>query len=118
MTTAVTYCLRLSSLPRHGRRRRNYSNYSNSSFIVSGWLLQVSSRIIYELDHRKPILNVMPIENILRRLPVVPVGDTGTILHGMRNDFEGAFVDSSPGAGDGCLLWYVNSWAMGWSREL
>lgn len=83
-----------------------------------GWLAPVNSRILYELDHRKPILYVLPIENILGRLPVVPVGDTGTIPHGMRNAFEGAYADSSPGAGDGCPLWYVNSWALGWSREI
>ena len=25
--------------------------------------------------------------------------------------------DSMPGAGDGCLVWYTNSWALGWSRK-
>ena len=43
----------------------------------------------------------------LGRQPVVPVGDTRTIPHGMRNSFNGAYADSSPGAGDGCALWYV-----------
>ena len=80
-----------------------------------GWLAPVNSRILYDLDHREPILYVLPIENILGRLPVAPVGDTGTIPYGMRNAFEGpvAYADSSPGAGDGCPLWYVNSWALG-----
>ena len=53
-------------------------------FIV-GWLESVGSRVVYELDYKKPILYVVPIQNILDKLPVVPVGDTGTIPHRMRN---------------------------------
>lgn len=86
--------------------------------LSADWVSDVNSRILYELDHKKPILYVLPIENILGRLPVVPVGDTGTIPHGMRHAFPGAYADSSRGAGDGCPLWYVNSWALGWSREI
>jgi hypothetical protein len=54
---------------------------------VAGWLESVGSRVIYELDYKKPILRlyVVPIQNILDKLPVVPVGDTGTIPHRMRN---------------------------------
>ena len=26
-------------------------------------------------------------------------------------------ADRSQRAGEGCPLWYVNSWALGWSRE-
>ena len=33
----------------------------------------------FELDPKNPILYVLPIENILGKLPVVLVGDTGTI---------------------------------------
>ena len=29
-----------------------------------------------------------------------------------------AHGDSSPGEGDGCLLWYVTSWALGWSHYI
>ncbi len=47
----------------------------------AGWLKSVGSQIIYELDHKKPVLHVIPIEHILGKLPVVPVGDTGTIPH-------------------------------------
>ena len=32
--------------------------------------------------------------------------------------FPGAYRDRSQGAGDGCRMWYVNSWAMGWSRDM
>ncbi len=36
------------------------------------------SQILYELDHTQPVLYVIPIQvdNILGKLPVVPVGDT------------------------------------------
>jgi hypothetical protein len=48
---------------------------------IAGWLKSVGSQILYELDHRKPVLYVIPIQNFLWKLPVVPVGDTGTIPH-------------------------------------
>jgi hypothetical protein len=63
---------------------------------------------------------VLPVESILGKLPVVPVGRTGTIPFYMRDyerDFVGAAFDSSAGAGDGSRWWFVNTWAMGWSRE-
>ncbi len=58
------------------------------------------------------------IENILGKDAVVSVGDTGTILHRLRNRFEGA-----PGNRRGrmqvhCRMWFVNSWALGWSRDI
>ena len=43
----------------------------------------IGSRIDYELDPRKPILYVLPIENILGKLALVPVGDTETIPYNM-----------------------------------
>jgi hypothetical protein len=41
---------------------------------ITVWLESIGSQIVYELDHRKPVLYVIPIENILGKLPVVPVG--------------------------------------------
>ncbi len=43
---------------------------------ISGWLESVGSRVLYELDYKKPILYVIPIESILGKLLVVPDGDT------------------------------------------
>ena len=71
-------------------------------FCCKGWLESVGSRVVYELDYKKPILYVIPIQSILGN-PVVPVGDTG---------------DRRLGAGDGCKMWFVNSWALGWSRDM
>ena len=80
---------------------------------VVGWLESVGSRVVYELDYKKPVLYVIPIQSILGKLPVVPVGDTGTIPHRMRNAFKSAPGDRRPGAGDGCRMWFGNSWALG-----
>jgi hypothetical protein len=86
--------------------------------IYLGWLDSIGSRIVYELDHRKPILYVIPVENILGKLPLVPVGDTGTVPHRLRSDFSRAPGDCRPGSGDGYRMWFVNSWALGWSRDM
>ena len=75
------------------------------------WMESVSSRMLFELDPKNPILYVHPSENILGELPVVPVGDTGIPC-------DGAYGDRNKGVEDGCPLWYVNSWAMGWSRDI
>jgi hypothetical protein len=69
----------------------NYAHYGNYAIIsiisdcfVVGWLESVESRVVYELDYKKPILYVIPIQSILGKLPLVPVGETGTIPHSMR----------------------------------
>ena len=94
----------------------HYFLFCNFYFI--GWLESVGARVVYELDYKKPILNVVPIESILGKLPVVPVSDTGTIPHRMRNAFPGAPGNRRQGAGDGCRMWFVNLWALGWSSDM
>jgi hypothetical protein len=47
-------------------------------------MISIGSRIVYELDHKNPILYVIPVESVLGKLPVVPEGDTGTIPHRLR----------------------------------
>ena len=100
----------------------HYDDYTCETYYIvqciAGWLDSVGSRVVYELDYKKPILYVIPIESILGKLPVVPVGDTGTIPHRLRNHFEGAPGDRREGSGDGCRMWFVNSWALGWSRDM
>ena len=70
---------------------------------------------------------MVPATSVLGRLPVVRAGDTGTIpfkyRNGLRNgahryDQSLARADSSSGAGDGCPMYFVNAWALGWSRDL
>jgi hypothetical protein len=72
-------------------------------FLV-GCLESVGSRVVYELDHKKPILYVVPIQSILGKLPLIPVSDTGTIPHRMRNAFPGVPGDRRQGAGNGCRM--------------
>ena len=55
---------------------------------------------------------VLLVECILGKLPVVPVGDTGTIPYSMRQhaeDFVGTAFDIREGAGDGSRWWYVDT---------
>ena len=100
----------------------HYDDYTCETYYIvqciAGWLDSVGSRVVYELDYKKPILYVIPIDSILGKLPVVPVGDTGTIQHRLSNHFEGAPGDRREGSGDGCRMWFVNSWALGWSRDM
>ncbi len=63
---------------------------------------------------------MLPIENIHGKPPVVPMGSTGTVPFSMRQsaeDYIDTDFDSSEGAGDGSRWWYVNTWALRWSRE-
>ena len=57
-------------------------------------------------------------DSIIGKLPVVPVGNIGIIPYGMAASFPNAHDDSRPDGGNGCRLWYVNSWALGWSRYI
>ena len=70
---------------------------------------------------------VVPVSSVLGRLPVVRAGDTDTIPSkyraGLRNgahryDHNLARADSAPGAADGCPMYFVNSWVMGWSQDM
>ncbi len=68
--------------------------------------------VVYELDYKKHILYVIPIQSILGKLPLVPVSDSGTIPYHLCKTVPGAPGDRRPGAGDGCKMWFVNSWAV------
>jgi len=65
--------------------------------------------MLYERKQNQQVLYVIPISSILGKLPLIPVGDTGTIPFSMRDElheFDGASCDTKPGEGDGCRLWY------------
>jgi hypothetical protein len=72
---------------------------------------------------------VVPVTSILQvgKLPVVRAGDFGTIPHKYRTatrsdaylfDAQTARADSRPGAGDGCAMYFVTAWALGWTLAL
>ncbi len=44
--------------------------------------------------------------------------DTGTTLYHLCNVFLGAPSDSRQGSCNGCRMWFVNLWALGWSRDM
>jgi hypothetical protein len=46
---------------------------------TSAWLDQCQSAIVYEHSEQAQVLYVIPVSSILGRLPLVPVGATGTI---------------------------------------
>ena len=59
---------------------------------------------------------IVPVSSLLGRLPLIPVGDTGPILHSMQGRVNmcypwGAY-DNVVKAGTGSALFYINSW--GW----
>ena len=68
----------------------------------------------------KPVVYIVPTTSILGRLPLIPVGDHGTIPAVMRNRkkdlFEFGKCDNigRPGTGK---LYYINSWAMCWQSD-
>jgi hypothetical protein len=56
-----------------------YSNYSYFSCFRKQWLLDCCSRIVYERKQDSQVFYVLQVESIIGKLPVVSVGDTGTI---------------------------------------
>jgi hypothetical protein len=89
---------------------------------LSAWLDTTGSRMLYDLDPSKQVLYVIPAESILGKLPVVPAGDTGTIprsLRGLKRAyFQDAYCDRGDNSADGCRIWFVNGWALRWSRDM
>ena len=95
--------------------------------LTESWIKHCGSRLVYEPSPDKEVLYVVPSSSILGRLPVVKAGDTGTIPFRYRTqlrngasryDHDLARADTRPGAGDGCRMYFVNSWALGWSRDM
>ena len=65
-------------------------------FLTTAWVDSYQFSIIYERREQAQVLYVIPVSSILGRLPVVPVGEKGTIPYDMRresSDFPGASCD-------------------------
>ncbi len=59
---------------------------------------------MFERKSGHQVFYVLPKQSVLRKLPVVPIGDTGTILFAMRQYAEDsvvAAIDTREGSGDG-----------------
>jgi hypothetical protein len=50
--------------------------------------MECRSRIVYERKQDNKVFYVLPVEYILGKLPLVPVGDTGTFPYSMRQHAE------------------------------
>ena len=97
-----------------------YFAYITYLCVSSAWVEKCQSAIVYERREQAQVLYVIPVSSILGRLPLVPVGATGTIPFDMRKesaDFPGAACDETKDGCDGCRWWYVNGWALGWGSK-
>jgi len=78
--------------------------------------------MMYETE--PPVLAVVPVRYILGKLPVVRAGDTGRIPFAMRgkllrdNCYSEGRCDTSETDTSGSTLYFVNRYAMTWSRAL
>ncbi len=79
-------------------------------FRCPGWLNLVGSWILFELNHRKPIIYVIKIQNIITILSVVQVGYTGTVPHRLRTAFRGAPTNWVQATVVGCGLSTRGQW--------
>ena len=87
--------------------------------LAESWITKCGSKLFYETLQEKKVVYVLPITSILGRLPVVLAGDSrngccnGT--HHYNHDLASA--DSSRGPRDGCPMYFMNSWTLGWSCD-
>jgi hypothetical protein len=83
-------------------------------------MLDCRSRIVYERKRDRKLFYVLPVESILGKLPLVPIGDTVTIPFAMcqnARDFVDAEFDTGEGSRDGSRWWYIKAWALSYSLE-
>ena len=78
---------------------------------------QIGTKMLYA-PCPDPVVYVVPLSNILGRLPLVPVG---TIPYSMWDRkaacYEHGTCDRNGELGSGSLLFYINSWAMIWPTD-
>jgi hypothetical protein len=91
-------------------------------FLFAEWVDTCQSTIVYERSEQSQILYVIPVSSILGRLPLVPVGQTGTIpspleMRRESADFPWAACDKTKDGSDGSRWWNVNSWVLGWGTK-
>ena len=66
-----------------------------------------------------PVLYMIPCGNIFGKLPVVPLGDTGTYNASLPAAWFGteARRDTPGRPGSGSAVWYINTWALEWAKD-
>jgi hypothetical protein len=77
-------------------------------------------RLVVYAPAPKPRVYMIRCDDILGKLPVVPMGDTGT----WNDDLPGIMIfgndarrDTPGQPGSGSAVWYVNTWAMRWAKD-
>ena len=84
-------------------------------------MTHIGTKMLY-LPKPDPLVWVVPISSILGRLPLVPLGDTGTIPRSMNQRRQACFPQGicdkldEPGSGSACF--YINTWAIGWGPSI
>ena len=120
--------IREKYIPRYTRYMTPYDrawdmgSYTEYMWVYDGicHVVRIPDVMVYERRESAQVLYIVPVSSILGRLPLVPVGDTGTIpfqMLGESADFPGASCDKTQGGRDGCRWWYVNSWALSWGTK-
>ncbi len=83
-----------------------YCNYAHYClFCFMGWLESVGSRVVYELDYKKPILYVIPIQSILGKLPVVPNDNFLLVTPALSRTTCATHFLALPATPTGCWRW-------------
>jgi hypothetical protein len=111
------FCLNLSGFSSFLDVFRNIADFTMA--VNAKWLLSMSLVVVYERKENKQVYYVLPIEYFLGKLPVVPVGDTGTIPFSMRHHAEyvvDASFDSRVGAAGGGMSTQMHSAGHGRSK--
>jgi hypothetical protein len=80
----------------------------------------IGTKALY-LPAPDPLVWIVPVTSILGSLPLVPVGDTGTIPFSMASKQQSCFpegtCDRANAPGSGSKLFYINTWAMVWPSD-
>ena len=105
-----------------------YCNFSNKCFAEGDQIALDGHIRLYE--PKKPtkkqgvfaeMFEVIPVTQILGKLPVMPDFSTKTIPFKYNDKakvgFQHGMADTSEGAGNGSKLWYINIFALTWSRS-
>ena len=76
-------------------------------------------RVMLYAPQPTPVVYMIPCRDILGKLPVVPLGDTGTFNADMPAAWFGADAKrDAPGRpGSGSAVWLINTWALQWAKD-
>ena len=78
----------------------------------TAWLNACQSAIVYERSESAQVLYVILVSSVLGRLPLVQVGNTGTIPYEMRREsayFPGAYCNKTKDGKNVCRWWYITA---------